>query len=339
MKRWIVMVLLAAASAQAQIVAEIDGGIAVAREGRLDVYDATASRVVASFEGVRHPSRIVAGDGVVALLDTWSNEARIIDIRTGQSKSIQTLESPIDGLFSGPTLFVLARDAATLQRFASDGSKSSLAVAADPAFMRERAGKLIVYSRREGSVQEVSLDPFTVTRRVAVAAGASDLEVDRNSGYLVYPDEGVVRTFSLSSFETTGEVRTGAVPVDISVVRESSALSPARLAVADPSSKRIWSVEGRQSQAAAFARGFVRGFIGLGFRPGPDPGFSTGVDRVVTAHGLTAAYDTSTGTVYRIDKSKPTAIAGGVAPGGFAIVSGGLAFWENGRLTVRRLQN
>ena len=339
MKRLLFVALFAAATAHAQVVAEVSGGIAVAREGRLDVYDGTGSRILHSFDSVSHPSKIVTGEDTLAVLDSWSNEAHVVDLKSGAARTIQTMESPIDGHFDGHTLFVLARDAATLQRFGPDGPMSAMALDADPAFMRAWADKLIIYSRREGSLQMIAMKQFVPVRRLSVAAGAADLELDRTTGYLVYPDEAMVRTFSLSSFEATGEVRTGGVPVDISVVRESSTLSPARLSIADPSSKRIWSVEGRQSDVAAFARGFVRGFIGLGFRPGRNADFPTGIDRVETRQGRSVAYDSSTGTLYRIDEARPTAIGRGVPPAGFAIVAHGTAVWENDRLTVRPLHN
>ena len=102
------------------------------------------------------------------------------------------------------------------------------------------------------------------------------------------------------------------------------------LAVADPSAKRIWTVEGEESFARAFARGFLRGLIGLGLTS-QNRDFPTGIDRVIVRGGELYAYDSSSGTLYRGTK----AIAQGVAPQAFTIGPGGVYVWSD---TVRRLQ-
>jgi hypothetical protein len=327
----LIIFTLFAASAQAQVVAGTARGIAVAHDGRLEIYD-DAGHSIASFDGVAQPSKIVSSGERVAVIDTWANRIRI----AAPDRSITTAESPVDAIFVGSTLFVLARDAAVLQRIAADGSIRLLPLAPDPAFMREQKGRLLVYSRLDGLIQEISTEPFAITRRVRMPPGASDLELDNNSGYLVYPADAELRTFGLASLKATGVVKTGAVPVDATLVRESSAVSAALIAVADPSSRRIWSVEGRQSPTAAFARGFIRGFIGLGLGSLRGADFPTGVDRVISGGRRTIAYDSSSGTLYRIEKAKGVVIARDIAPAAFAIVENGVAVWEGGRLRLIR---
>ena len=336
MKRLVFALLMVAGTARAQIVAGSARGIVVAREGRVELFDGNA-RLVRSFEGVPDASRLVVSGNRAAVFDSWSNVVRLIDLASSQTRLLTTMETPIDAVFAGDFLFVVERDAASVARIARDGSRRAIPVAADPAFIREAAaGKLYVYSRLGGVVQEIDPVSLGITRSIAIAPYASDFELDGRSGYLVFPREGLVRTFDLASMRPTGEVTTGAVPVDITLMRGGNAMSAATLAVADPSGKRVWTVEGTQSVTAAFARGFVRGFLGLGLFRGANAEFPTGVDRVVSAHGTTVAWDSLTGTLYRVARSKSAVIARGLSPGSFAITENGVALWENGRLRLIR---
>jgi hypothetical protein len=126
-----------------------------------------------------------------------------------------------------------------------------------------------------------------------------------------------------------GEVAAGAVPVALAVA------PPHTLAIADPSAKRVWMIEGAQSFGQAFARGFFRGLLGLGLRPNRNSDFPTGVDRVLIRGKTLIAYDTSSGTLYRVAKSTSTIIAQGVRPQEFTVTSDAVWIWDD---SVRRLQ-
>jgi hypothetical protein len=250
--------------------------------------------------------------------------------------AMKTRETPVDAVFVDRNLFVVERDNRTLARFDAKGRRTEVGLAADPTYVRQARGRLLVYSRLEGIVQEIDPETMRVRRTSRVGAFASDFEVDGRTGYLVIPREGKLRTFDLATLKPTGEVAVGAVPVDAVVQKGATALAPATLAVADPSSKRIWIVEGKQSSTEAFARGFVRGVLGLGLFRGQNAEFPTGVDRVVSGFGRTYGFDTTTGTLYRVEKSKSSPIAKGVKPGTFVVTENGVAVWENGRLRLIR---
>ena len=121
---------------------------------------------------------------------------------------------------------------------------------------------------------------------------------DGKRAYLVYPRESKIRMVDLATMRPAGEMTVGAVPVALGV-RSST------LAVADPSAKRVWMVEGTQSFSQAFARGFLRGLIGLGLGGARDAQFPTGVDRVLMRGSRWVAYDSSSGTLYRFARLEP----------------------------------
>ncbi|MFZ2492968.1 MAG: hypothetical protein WA208_15910 [Thermoanaerobaculia bacterium] len=320
----------------AAAVAVIDDAIVVAHDRKIDVFDLTGTQLRWSTDGVALASTAIAADGRAAVIDSLNNDVRLLDLQNRVATTIVTGETPVAALFDGPHLLVLERDAAQLTRYDANGRRDrSVALAADSAFLRRAGGMVYVYSRGEGVVQEIDPPRFEVTRRITLAPAASDFEIDARNGYLAYPREAKVRTFSRETFGATGEMSVGAVPVDIDLAGAPNALSARRLAVADPSSKRLWVVEGRQSMTEAFLRGFLRGFLGLG-GASRNSSFPTGVDRAVSAGSKVFAYDTSSGTLYRVAGKKATAVARGVPSAGFAESGDGLAVWSEGRLRLVR---
>jgi hypothetical protein len=317
------------------VVAATDRGVLVARNGSLELFDRHAAGILWKSDGVANPQKIVASHDRAAVIDPLDNEVRIIDLGTGRGPTVQTGETPIDGLFLGRELYLLLRDARALARIGTDGTNSSINVAADPAFVREANGRLYVYSRAEGVMQEITTLPFAVSRSVQVAAFASDFEVDGRNAYVVYPRAGKITTVSLPSLTATGTMDVGAVPVEIALLSRSTALTARNIAVADPSAKRVWIIEGPQSFTQALARGFLRGLLGLGLFGGRASQFPTGVDRVIARGSRWYAYDSSSGTLYRFTKSKSTAIAKDLGPQAFSIGPGGVYAWVD---AVRRLQ-
>ena len=331
MKRLIVTVALLASSAHAQVVATAGRNIVVAHDGRVELFDASLRRIWTA-DGVDHPSKIAVSETRVAVIDSFANEARIADISTGRIEGARTSETPIDAVFMGRNLYVLARDASRLECIGG----TSVAVRPDPAFMRAVNNRIFVYSRLDGAVQEIDPATMRVTRRVALAPFASDFETDARTGYLVYPHDAKMRTFSLATMTRGNDVPAGAVPVDLAVAARENALSASRLALADPSAKRVWVVEGTQSVTKAIARGLIRGLLGLGLFMPASSDFPTGVDRVLSRGSTTVAYDSTTQTLYRLRGSKGTAIARDVAPGSFALTENGVAVWQNNALRLLR---
>ena len=265
---------------------------------------------------------LIAGPNRFALLDGVRNEARIVD-----GPTFRTAETPVDAVFVGNVLYVLERDARTLS---IAGTNRRVQVADDPAFVREANGKLYVYSRATGTVEEITRD-LTIARRVAVAPFASDLEIIGRNGYLVFPHEAKLRTFSIATMKAGGEIKVGAVPVDL------ASAGGITLAVADPSAKRVWLIEGEQTLAQAFTRGFLRGLLGLGLSANRHSEFPTGVDRVATRGSLWVAYDSSSGTLYRFTRSKVAVLARNVAPGSWALTENGVEIWDGTALRLHSL--
>lgn len=325
MKRLLLSLLLLASadSAFAQLVGAMPGGVAVAHDGALKF---VAEETRWSVEGVPHPTSLASGAGQVIVLDALANEAVIVDVASGRSRRIRTAETPVAALFAGNDLFILARDARVLQRVGGP----DIALPADPAFLAAAGGRVYVYSRVSGTLAEIEHD--RVTRSVGVAPFASDLEVDGTTAFLAYPHEAKLRVVDLKLMKGTGDVAVGAVPVDIALAGGGTALTARILAVADPSAKRVWMTESTQSTAKAVARGFLRGFLGLGLFGNRASRFPTGVDRVARAGSTWAAYDSSSGTLYRFTKAKSSVVATGVEPGAWAISGDAIVWWSDGRL-------
>jgi hypothetical protein len=299
-------------------------GIVVALPGKLQLQHGwTAS-------GVDHPFAIAASDDRVVVLDAMEDRAVIADLATGATTRIRTAATPIAALFAGREIYILARDASVLQRVGGP----AIPLSRDPAFMRQAGGKVYVYSRAMGVVEEIEGD--RVVRRLTVAPFASDFEVAGSEGFLVFPRESRIRTIDLARMETSGTVAVGAVPVDLDFAGGGSAITARILAVADPSARRVWLTESTQSTARAFGRGFLRGLLGLGLFGNRSSQFPTGVDRVVIRDRWQIAYDSSSGTLYRFDKRTSSVLARGVAPGAFAVTSEGVSWWDGEALRTAR---
>jgi hypothetical protein len=264
---------------------------------------------------------MVATTDRVAVLDALANEVFVVDLATGRATRLQTAETPIAAAFLGRELYVLARDARVLQH-----GETRIPLAADPTFLRESNGKLYVYARTSGTLEEIERD--RVTRRIAVAPFASDFEISGTIAYLVYPRDARVRTIDLATMKPAGDIAVGAVPVDLAFAGGGTALTARILAVADPSAKRVWLQEGTQSMTQAVARGVLRGFLGLGLFGAGASQFPTGVDRVLVRGRTWIAYDSSSGTLYRFTKRTSSIVAKNVGPRAFALTPDGVAWWN-----------
>jgi hypothetical protein len=316
-------------AAQAQIVAPTSRGIVVAHAGVVELSGGWKAA------GVQTPGALVTSKERIAVLDPLANEARIVELATGRGTTVRTGETPIAGVFIGSALYILERDARALERIGADGARASINIAADPAFLRERDGMLYVYARAEGVVQEVGTSPFAVRRTAKTAPFGSDFEVDGRNAYVVRPRAGEIAVVNLQTMKPAATIEAGAVPVDVDVTARGTALTARTLAVADPASKKVWMLEGSQSTAEAFARGFLRGLLGLGLFGGRASQFKTGVDRVFLLGSAWYAYDSSSGTLYRFTKRSSTVVAKNLAPQGFAVTRDGVFVWND---AVRRLQ-
>lgn len=304
-------------SVSAQVLTSTDRGIVVAHDRRIKL----ANRW--NVEGVASPTAIIASAERVAVLDALHDEVVLVELDGGKTTRMKTAATPIAAAFLGGQLYVVARDARLLQH--EDGV-ITIPLAADPAFVAEWNGRLYVYARGAGTIEET--DGVSILRRVKVAPFASDFEIAGGTAYLAYPREARIRTVNLESMKAAAELAVGAVPVDLDFAGGGTALTARVLAVADPSAKRVWLAESTQSTAEAVARGFLRGFLGLGLFGARASEFPTGVDRVETRGKTGIAYDSSSRTLYHFTRKQSAVIARDVPPHAFALTGRGVAWWN-----------
>jgi hypothetical protein len=295
--------LIPAQQARAQVLTATNRGVVVATPHRIEL------KGVWSVEGVEHPTFITASEDRVLVLDAINNEAVIVE--RGAAQRIRTAETPVAASFVGNDVYILARDGGVVHQIGGPDTKTQ----AD--LLR---GEWL-YSRATGALTKIG------GTTVQTPPFASDLEVDGDTVYLTYPREAAVRSVRAGIVET---IKVGAVPVDLAIAGNL-------IAVADPSSKRIWMTEGRQTVAEAFARGFVRGFLGLSSGRG-NREFPTGVDRVGTRGRVWVAYDSSTGTLYSFTRKQSTMIARGVPANGWAVTANGVAWWDGTSVAQKTLR-
>jgi len=314
----LLLALLFAMNAGAQAIAVTPRGTVVAHDRSLELHD--GARIVWRADGVANPSLVVANDQQAAAIDPLANEVAISDLASGRATITKTGETPVDALFLGRDLYILNRDSRTLQR-----GSATIALAADPAFLRESRGTLYVYSRLEGVLQEIGTRPFAIRRTLKIAPFASDMQLDASFAYLTYPRAGKLVIVDLAKMKPYGEQKVGAVPISVAIVSR-------KLAVADPSAKRVWMIEGAQTFSQAVARGFLRGLIGLGLNRNRTWQFPSGIDRVLARGSSWIAYDSSTGTIYR--SGRP--IAQSVGPHAFALTREGIVWWDDTALRLHK---
>lgn len=320
--------LLMATAASAQSIAVAPCGTVVAHDRVVELIGCQTAKW--KTEGVSHDGPIALDEQRVAVLDSIANVARVIDLATGKATTLKTGETPTGGALIGGKLFVLARDARQLERIGADGTRISIPVGAD-AQLRVHNGLLYVYSRIEGRMQEITPEPFAVVRTLEVPPFASDFAVDTKFLYFIYPSDGMLRTYSLETLASAGEGTLGEAPMDIELATKPNLITSRVLAIADPTARRVWMIEGSQSTTKAVLRGMLRGLLGVGTYAGSSREFPIGVDRLVASDNSAVAYDSSSGSLYQIlPKKKTRLLATLVAPRAFAVTDE-LAYWWDGR--------
>jgi len=332
--RWAALAVAIAicATAHSQPIAATSRGIVVAHDRVIELFDPTGRNLIWKSDGLPTPQSIAASNERIAVLDPLANEARIVELATGRGTTVHTGETPIAGVFIGSTLYLLERDARALERIGADGTRASISTGADPAFLRAANGRLYIYARGEGVVREVSTSPFAIRRSVRVTPFASDFELDAKNAYIVDPHGAKIGIVNLDSMQSAGSIDVGAVPVSFAFASTGTSLTARTLAVADPSAKKVWMIEGAQSVTQAFTRGFLRGLIGLGLFGSGTSNFPTGVDRVFIRGTRWYAFDSSSGTMYRFTKSSSSVVAKNIRS--FTIAPEGVFYWDD---AVRRL--
>jgi hypothetical protein len=299
----------------AQALISTPRGIVVAHDHRIELAGGWTA------DGVRHATAIAANGEQVVVLDALNNEAVIADLASGRTTRIRTAETPTEASFVGKELYILARDGGIVHHVGK----------ADIAMKGDLLRGSYVYERATGVLRHLG------GGKIDVAPFASDLEIAGHTAYLTYPREATVRVVDLESKEVS-QVRVGAVPVDLAFAGGGSALTARILAVADPSAKRVWMTEATQSTAEAVARGFLRGFLGLGLFGDGSSQFPTGVDRVETRGRVWIAYDSSSGTLYHFTRRQSTVLARGIGPHAFSLTENGVAWWDGTSVAQKSLR-
>jgi hypothetical protein len=319
--------LILSAPLFAQSVASTPRGVIVAHDGLIELHGKWKT------EGVSAPGVIAISDTRAAVLDEIHDRVAIVNLTNGTTIFANTRATPVAAAFANNDLLVLDRDAHMLEKIGG----GSIELAQDPELLSVKNDRAYVYSRIDGVLQEIGIEPFALLRTVRAAPFASAMQCDARNAYLVYPRDGRVRVVDLAKMQPAGEFRVGSVPTDIAIAGDETALTATVLAVADPSAKRVWLIEGTQSSFRAFTRGFLRGIIGLGLFGGRETEFPTGVDRVIARRARWLAFDSSTGTLYNVTKKETNVLARGLAPHSFALTPEGVAFWQNGTLVAENV--
>lgn len=326
MKRAALLVVLIATPLFAQSVAVTKHGVVVAHDRVVDLYDARTLKRTMQTEGVEYSGEIIADDEDVAVIDPIHNVVQIVG-----GARIKTRETPIGAAFIDHELYILERDARTLTH-----RNETVKVGLGAQFLRAANGKLYVYSVVDGLLQEITPTPFAVKRETTLLPYATDFETDGRVAYLTYPRDGVLRVVDIEKMMDIGKESIGDGPTDVMFAQSGTVITARTIAIADPRSKRVFTIEGNQKALLAFGRGVVRGMLGVGVFGNRNATFPTGVDRVA-GHGKDwAAYDTSTGTLYSVIKGKSAVIGNGIGPHAFAIGDGFTYVWQNGTLVAQK---
>lgn len=320
------MTALLALALFAQTVASTPRGVLVAHDGVIELQGKWKT------EGVATPGAIASTDTKAAVLDEIHDRVAIVDLATGRTAFAKTQSTPVAAAFAGNDLLILDRDAHVIEK-----GDESIQLKADPEFLAVQGNRAYVYSRIDGALQEIGIEPFVLLRTVAVQPFASAMQCDARNAYLVYPRGSTIQTVDLAKMQPAGEIKVGAMPTDLALAGDPTALTASRLAIADPYAKRVWLVEGRQSSGEAFARGFLRGILGIGVFKGRETQFPTGVDRVIARGARWLAFDSSTGTLYSVTDKETAVLARGLGPHAFALMPEGVAYWQNGTLVAEKL--
>lgn len=317
--------LLAPSLAAATLLAVPEGSRTLVRAStnEIAIVDARSTQPIWTAAGVKSPQLLVLSpDGRwAAAIDPISNRLALADLEQRTSRIHSLPETAVAASFFDRALFVVSRDARLLSKIDTlGGDTRTVEVPASASHLIAGASGVIVYAALTGRAARFDSSSLRPLATAQLPRFGSDLETDGESGYLVLPRSGQLAAFSLETLALEDERAAGAVPIDIAVEAPGNATRAVRIAIADPSSKRVWRDEGAQSGAEAFGRGFLRGLLGLGLYRPRAAAFPSGVDRITVSGGRLLAFDTSTRTVWAVTGERATEIASGVDWGSFVSV-------------------
>jgi hypothetical protein len=304
------------------------GTIVVAHDGRIDGFDRSGQKQLWSAEGLVSPSAIVTSpDGKsMAILDGLADGVAIVSVASGAVELHETLSTPVAAAFFGRDLWVVLRDQPRAVRITPEGKEIEVAVALDPSLIAVSDQFVYVYSRGQGMLQEIDPKTAQVTRTLVIGAAGSDLEIrlpipggkPGAIAYLCRPADGAIVAIDLVPWESL-ETKAGVAPIDLLFIPLGAQLSidPGTSVIADPGQQTL----------------LVSSHPGAGRAPIRQP---TPTDRLtVTAAGL-FAFDSNSGTLYRVERQLTTKIASGLTATSFVATDEGLFTWDGKGGKLRR---
>jgi len=312
----------------AQSVASTPRGVLVAHDNVIELQGKWKT------EGVSAPGAIAVSATRAAVLDPIHDRVAIVELTDGRTTFANTGATPIAAAFAGNDLLVVDRDANAIEKI----GEGKIPLGRDPELLAVNGDRAYVYSRVDGAFQEIGIEPFELLRTIQLDRFASAMQCDAHSAYLAFPAGAHIKIVDLETMELTkDDVTIGQLPMDVAISGGPTALTASRLAVADPVAKRVWLVEGRQSTKQAFARGFLRGMLGLHPFSQTEKQFPAGIDHVLSLGAQWIAFDSSTGTLYEVTKRETIVLARGLAPHAFALTPEGVVWWQNGTLVAQKV--
>ena len=320
---WIAALVLCAATAQADVAMAWSGAtgtIVVAHDGLIDGFDRLGQKQLWSAEGLASPSAIVTSeDGKsMAVLDGFSDGVAIVSVADGAIDLHVMPSTPVAAAYFGPDVWVVLRDHPRVVRITPDGEETEVAVALDPAHIAVSDQFVYVYPRAEGLLQEIDPRSAKVTRSLAIGTAGSDLEIrlpipgekPGAMAYLCRPAHGMVVAIDIVPWESR-EMNVGVAPIDLLIIPHGAQLSidPGMSVIADPGQQAL----------------LLSSHPGAGRSPIRQP---TATDRLtVTAAGL-FAFDSNSGTVYRVERQASTKIASGLTATSWVPTNDALFTWD-----------
>lgn len=294
------------------------GTIVVAHDSRIDGFDRSGEKRLWTANGLASPSSIVmSADGKsAAILDGFADRVAIVSVADGAVEHYETPGTPVAAAFFGRDVWVILRDRYRVLRITSEGL-TDVVVALDPAFIAVSDKFVYVYSRAEGLLQEIDPKSAQVTRTATVGSGGSDLEVrppkrGEPAGAVAYvcrPGYAKIAVVDLVAMDSIQRTLGGA-PIDLAYVPLGAKLSinPGMSVVADP---------GKQILLESTDPGPVGTTINL----------PTATDRIAIAGAGLFAFDSSSGTLYRVEGRTATKVASGLTATSFVATDDGLFTW------------
>lgn len=274
----------------------VSGGLTiVARYGTLDVHDAAGD--VVSWPLTEAPTAVAAGGGSIAV----ASEREITIIRDGASRTIAT-PSQIDHLvFAGENLWAADRLGGLVFEVRSNGLIQRAALGPDLSPLSTDGSRIFVAAR--GAAEIVRIDGDAIAR-TAVPRGVADIEVHGDGVYVAVPASGELLVLDSSDLSLRERFRLGSAPADLAIGGSGTALSAAKIWVADPAHGAVIADEASQSTLAAFTRGFLRGALGLGLARAEVHHVPGRPVRLALAGRSVVTQDLSSGTLWLVGRSR-----------------------------------